>query len=293
MRRMAVRATVAASLLACVPLALGAQETVDARRAIAPDASVKIWNGGGSVRVVGTDVDSLTVTGRVAGAAGGRFFLRAEGDAVKLGVEGDQAEVRGELTVRLPRGATVWVRSVTADVSVRDLRGSVDVHSVGGRVEFRGRPEMLYAESMEGDLDLRVEGGVVRGRSGTGRITFAGTARDLSLETVSGAVELTTPGLRRVRVTTVDGDVSFAGGVRSAGALAVETHAGDVTLRLPGDLSADFELSSFEGDIDAGYAGAPRAGSGPGRRSVIFETGDGGARVEVRTFSGSIEIVPR
>mgnify|MGYP006279846249 CR=1 FL=1 len=293
-------AAVAATLLfalaglgaALPPSTAEAQETVAAGRSIAPDASIKVWNGGGELRVEGWDADSLAVTGEVAGAAGGRFFLRAEGDAAKLGVEGDQAEVRGRLVVRVPRGATVWIRTTSADVVVRELTGRVDVHTVAGGVDVRGRPETLYAESMSGEVELDLEGRIVRARSGTGGIRFRGSADDLTLDAVDGRLRVAATGLRRGRFTTVGGAIDFTGGVRRAGALTFETHAGDVRLELPAGLAADFRLSTFEGRIDAGYDGAPETDDGPGRRSVRFETGDGGSEVEVRSFSGSVTVVP-
>lgn len=269
-----------------------AQEAVAVGRSIASDASVKIWNGGGDLRVKGWDADSLAVSGVVAEVAGGRFFLRAEGEAAKLGVEGDQAEVRGRLDVRVPRGATVWIRTTSADVEVRGLTGRMDIHTVAGGVDVRSRPETFYAESMSGDVKLDLQGGIVRARSGTGGIRFAGTAEDLTLDTVDGRLEVSAPGLRRGRFTTVGGQIAFTGAVHRAGALAFETHSGDVTLELPAGLAADFRLSSFEGAIEAGYARAAETGDGQGRRSVEFETGDGGSEVEVRSFSGSVTVVP-
>ena len=269
-----------------------AQEAVAVGRPVASDASIKIWNGGGSLRVEGWDADSLAVTGEVAEVAGGRFFLRAEDDAAKLGVEGDQAEVRARLTVRVPHRATVWIRTTSADVVIRGLTGRVDVHTVTGPVDAKSRPETFYAESMGGNLELDLEGRIVRARTGTARIRFSGTAEDLTLDTVDGALEVTAPELLRGRFTTVEGEIDFTGSVRRAGALTFESHSGDVRLELPVDLAADVRLSTFEGRIDAGYPRAPKTAQGAGRRSVGFETGDGGSEVVVRTFSGSVTVVP-
>ena len=277
--------------LAAAPSAAGAQEAVAVARPIAPDASIKIWNGGGSVRVVGRDADSLTVAGEVAAVAGGRFFLRAEEDVAKLGVEGDQAEVRGRLEVGVPRGATVWIRTSSADVTVEGLTGGVDVHTAAGAIEARGRPETFYAESMSGDLELRLEADIVRARAGTGGIRFTGSARDLTLDGVDGPLEVSASGLRRGRFSTVKGAIDFTGGVPRAGALSFETHSGDVRLALPGGVGADVRLSTLEGRIEVDHPGAPDADRGTGRRSAEFELGDGGSEVEVRTFSGSVTVV--
>lgn len=266
-----------------------AHGTVDAGRAVTADASIKIWNGGGSLRVEGWPADSIHVTGETEV---GEFFFFGRGAAAKLGFQGPEEDVRGRLVVRVPEGATVWIRSGTADIVVRGFDGSLDIHSVSGAVDVDGRPANLYAESMGGDLLLRVESEIVRAQAGTGRLEFSGTAGDLTLSTVSGDLVVEAPDLRRVRLTTVDGDIRFAGAVGTGGSLAGETHAGDVTLRLPADFAADFELSTFEGRIRAPFAdGADAEPAGASARRLLrFETGSGGAEVTVRSYSGSIEV---
>ncbi len=282
-------AILAAVLAAASPT--GAQETVDFGRSIAGDAAIKVWNGGGSVRVEGWDADSLAVTGTVDATGGGRFFAVAGRNVAKVGVEGDQAEIGGRLIVRVPTGATIWVRTGSADVMVRNMTGSVDVHTVAGRIEVRSRPTTFYAESMAGDLELHLEAGIARANTATGDITFTGSVQDLALRTVSGAFDITAPDLRRGQFTTVDGDIAFRGAVRTAGALTFETHSGDVAVRLPPSLSADVRLSTFQGEIDVGYdARPPRVEEG--QRSLLFEAGAGGAEVSVRSWSGTIRIHP-
>jgi hypothetical protein len=301
-------ASLAASLAAALAAALAAgivtgaparaqqpsaQETVAYGRPLSADASIKVWNGSGSVRVEGWDADSLAVTGTVDGAGGGRFFAMAGDDVAKVGVEGDQDEVGGRLVVRVPRGATVWIRTGSAEVVARELAGAVDIHTVAGRVDARGRPATFYAESMAGDLELHLKAGVARASTGTGDITFTGSVQDLALRTVSGTLDVTAPELLRGQFTTVDGDIGFRGAIRPAGALAFETHSGDVSVRLPASLSADLRLSTFEGGIEVGYAGAGAPRSEGGRRSLLFEAGAGEAEVTVRSWSGSIRVAPR
>lgn len=272
---------------------LAAQETVNVGRPIAPDASIKIWNGGGSVRVEGWETDSLDVSGEVDEVGGGRFFLGVEADVAKLAIEGDQGEVSGRLVVKVPARATVWIRTASADIEVRGLEGSVDINTVAGRVDVQGRPEVLYAESMQGDMDLHVTAGIARAKAGSGNITFFGPAQDLALTSVSGSLDVTAPELRRGRFNSVDGDIMFDGAVGSAAALVFETHSGNVTLHLPPDLAADFRISTFLGQISVDYPQAPRPEEGAGRLSLEFEAGDGGGEVEVRCYSGSVIIETR
>ena len=280
------------ALIAAPGAAIG-QEDVAHGRPMAPDAAIKVWNGSGSVRVEGWDRDSLAVSGRVDAAGGGRFFIRADAGVAKLGVEGDQDRVGGDLVVRVPAGATVWVRTTTADVVVVGLTGDVDIHTAAGDVEADGRPATIYAESMAGDLRLHIKAGVARARAGTGRITFTGTVGDLALRSVSGALHITAPELRRGRFTTVDGAIGFDGDVRPGGALTFETHSGDIGLTLPTSLDADVRASTFEGDLEVGFPGVVVPVPGTARRVVAFEVGTGGAEVEVRSYTGSITLMPR
>lgn len=281
------------AVLVAVPGAVIGQEDVSLVRPMAADAAIKVWNGSGSVRVEGWDRDSLAVSGRLDEAGGGRFFIRAEAEVAKLGVEGDQDRVGGDLVVRVPAGATVWVRTTTADVFVVGLTGDVDIHTAAGNVDADGRPATFYAESVAGDLRLHIKTGIARARAGTGRITFTGTVDDLALRSVSGGLDITAPELRRGRFTTVDGTIDFEGDVRSGGALTFETHSGDIGLTLPASLDADVRASTFEGALEVGFPGVAVPVQGAARRSVAFEVGTGGAEVEVRSYTGSITLMPR
>lgn len=286
------RATFLAPVLPLLVLigAAQAQESIDVRHRVDPDASIKVWNEGGSVRVVGWAHDSLVVTGEVS-RGGGRFFIGRQGRGVaKLGLEAPSGSGQADLVVRVPATATVWVRTAGADVQIRGVAGSVDVHSVSGAIDVEGRLEHLYAESMGGDLRLAVTVLTARAKTGAGRIEFAGDAEDLTLSTVSGALSIEAPALRRGRFTTVDGDIQFRGGVPQAGSLAFEAHGGDVELRLDPEPDAAFELSTIEGRIVADIADRADEPGPNGSRTFTFETGTGESQVTVRTYSGSITV---
>jgi len=67
--------------------------------------------------------------------------------------------------------------------------------------------------------------------------------------------------------------------VEKGGSLAFYSHDGTIELRLPKEISADFEIATIEGkirnELDAG------------------RTGGGGANVSVTTFSGTIVLTDR
>ncbi|NIQ58485.1 MAG: hypothetical protein GWN71_35595, partial [Gammaproteobacteria bacterium] len=51
----------------------------------------------------------------------------------------------------MPRRAAVAVRTATADITVEDAEGGLDLESVSGSIEVRGPARMVYAESAGGD----------------------------------------------------------------------------------------------------------------------------------------------
>lgn len=256
-----------------------AQSGIDRKLAIAPDASIRIMNLAGSLRVVGWDRDTIAVTGTVDGAD--RLYMGGEDDSAKLGVWAEDGENPSEahLEVRVPRRSTVWVKTESADVEVSGLSGSVDVYSVTGRIEVLGELRHLYVESIGGDLAIDGTARLLRAKTAGGSITFRGEAEDANLSSVSGDLSVIVRPLARGRFESVSGNIWFEGDVEKGGSLAFYSHDGTIELRLPKEISADFEIATIEGKI---------------RNELDADlNGGGGANVTVTTFSGTIVLTER
>ena len=273
---------------------LPAQEKVDRRIAIASDASIRIWNLAGITRIIGWDRDSIAVTGT---APLGAFYMGGAGRGAKLGVErpeGSKGDLPASLEIRVPRNARLWIKSASASVEASGLTGELECASVDGAVRVEGSLRLVVAESMEGSLSVYGPMSVVRLKGGGGTITLRGARGDLMATTVGGAILLTDAALRRAYLETVSGPVAYDGTVAARGTLEVITHSGDVTLRLPTEISAEFELSSFDGAILYGLSGKGKGKGEPAPqvgKPMAFTTGGGDARVTVRSFRGEIRVL--
>ncbi len=289
--------------LALLGSAATAQGRVEERWPLDAAASVRIVSPFGSIRVLGWDAESLAVSGWLEPRAG---RLHAAGDAHvrKLAVE-PPADVRdpggARLEVRVPRGATVWVQSVTADIEVVGVDGTLDVSSGSGTIHVVGTPQDVTAETMSGSVELAGGTGRARVKTVSGEILLRGASQDLGASTLSGRIIVRAAGwqrggtgVQRGRFESVTGDVRFDGELGRGGAVELESQSGSIELRVPASTVADFDVLTIGGTITNTLSGAQTQPPGTtGGHALRFSTGAGGAQVTVRSFRGPISIEPK
>lgn len=284
-------------LLLVLGLALSAAEAEAQRRvqqtvAADPAGAVRIHNLAGRVTVSGWDRDSIAVEGTVPQAADA-FHLGVHGAAAKLGVWGPEDGSVGEarLSVRVPAGSRVWIKTSTADVVVRDVRGGVDVASVSGSIDVRGAPAEAYLESLGGTVVAEVNTRMLRARTAGGDIEVRGYVDDAQAYTVSGRISIMNKQVGRGRFESVEGGIRYRGGVARGSSVEFITHDGDIDVWFPPTLDADIRVSSYRGSVENTLGGtlAPVPGrAGRGDTSMVL--GNGGAEVVFRTFRGTVRL---
>jgi hypothetical protein len=275
------------------PAASNAQAPAHYGRAIAPDAAVRIFNLAGTVRVTGWDRDSIDVSAIVP-KGGGRLMFGGGSMGVKLGIDPPGAEINypgSLLEVRVSRRARVWIKTESAEILVAGLTSSADVSSVSGRVVITGDIEQLSAESMDGGIDVQVNAGIVRLKSAGGAIALRGTATDATLSTVSGAATMVVTGAERARMETVSGHLTFDATFRPGGNYTLESHSGDISIRLPTDINGALQLTSLEGRVTNRLTKSRVERTNQGRGELLATSG-GKATAELvaRTFKGAITL---
>ena len=275
--------------LTLITLPLSAQQKIERRIAIAPDAAIRISNFSGSVRVLGWDRDSIAVTGLAPPHTS--FYMAGSGRMAKLGLEPDDPKnpvSGGTLDVRVPRHARIWVRSSGGAIDVQALEGEVDLVSVGGTLRVTGSPRLVSAESIDGDIELVGPIRLIRAKSGAGRILLRQSSGDITATTVSGPIVVTEGEPESARFETVTGPVSYGGTLSRRGSLNIQTHSGDIELLVPTSLGAEFDLESTGGSVAIelpAKTGKPLKG-----KSLFFANAGGGAQIIGRSFKGQIRV---
>ena len=261
------------------------QPPIERRQALTPGAGVKIFIPAGRVHLVGWDKDTLVVHGTVA--RGSTFYYGAFHGGVKVSVDPDSGSAT--LDVYVPRTSLVSIKAVNADIDATDASGWF--YGVSSRIHLSGSVKNLEAESISGDVSIAVTAPWVRARTGQGRLTVGGRVDDVSATTINGAIDLTTAGLARGRVSTVNGTVRFAGDPGTQGLVDIDDYAGAVDLTLVAHMGGQCDVSTVFGQIVSEIPSVRpvAAASGQGQ-SMALVIGRGTAHVTVRTFKGDVRV---
>jgi hypothetical protein len=298
MRRAALGRCVAASalVLGLVPAA-HAQRKVSASYATTPDVSVRLFAAVGTLNVVGWERDSVAVSGVVA--SGSKVSLGAPSPVATRGLKlfvdapTEQAGREGWLTLRVPRGARVWLKTGSADVTVRDVTGGLDVNVVGGSIVVHGSPRELRAESMDGAVTIDGTPAWMRVKTATGDIALRG-GEDIGASTISGTIDARNGATERARLESTTGGIRFALGLDRGASVEIETHSGPIDVRLARASAPDVDAATVTGAIENTWTRL-KPSTGPEGRGMTLSTSGAnmGGRLVIRSFKGRIAISPR
>jgi hypothetical protein len=214
---------------------------------IAPGSQIRIWTISGNIKIQGYDGQSVFVEGFTVGRDRDRVeILDTSGpNRIDLGVRyakncGCEASVNFQ--VRVPRAMSYnfeRVLSVSGDVSLTDVTGSVKAESTSGDVMVKNVSGIVSASTTSGSVDVyisKVEGsGNMRFTSTSGSVRVKAPANldaVVDMSTISGSLTTDFPinvqerrygpgqsargqlgsGTSSIRITSVSGRVSLTKG---------------------------------------------------------------------------------
>ena len=248
---------------------------------------------GGAVIVTGASRNELRVRARTENGA---IRFTSNGGRATLEPATGRGCSDGHFEVTVPIGVKVVATTWSGSVSVRGVRGPLDVRAQSGDVDVRDSGR-LDVETLSGDVIVAGVSGETVIHTVSGGLTLSGAHGDLDIETVSGDLELNDVVAKQVRAHTTSGDVTFSGPIQTAGRYEFNTHSGEIVLHLPADIGAELSLSTFSGGIESDFpitlkAGEHGIGSSQAKR-LNFTVGRGTARISAETFSGDIALKRR
>jgi DUF4097 and DUF4098 domain-containing protein YvlB len=264
-----------------------------------PNGEVVISNVAGAIDVRGWDRAEVQVTGHL-----GRDVQRVDVDTSKGRVvikvvlpRGSTHDGDADLEVSVPKGSSVEVSAVSADVSSRGVLGTQRLNSVSGEITADIAGNDSNVRSVSGDVTVRGDGKVsnLRVSSVSGSLDLTHVAGKVDVVTVSGDARVRMDETSEVRGRTTSGNLEVTGKLTRDARVDVEGVSGDISLRLSAPDGYSMEIESFSGDIEGCLAKdkVERVSKyGPGTRLNV-RTVEAGARVRAKTLSGDIDICDR
>ena len=196
---------------------------------------------------------------------------------------------QAEIDIRLPRGAQVSVKTVTATIVATDVTGWFN--SVGGDVIVKGTARRMEAETLGGDIAIEGRAPWLSARTGNGTIKIEGLFGDVRASSVSGGISVLNKLVDRGRFESITGDIRYRGHFAPEGILDFDSHGGTITLVLPTAVTGRFALTTITGTIDNQFSGERPVDRAEGvGQDLELHRGSSGPRVTVRSFKGTIRL---
>jgi hypothetical protein len=252
--------------------------------------ALKVFNATGAVRFVGWDHDSIEVRGDVAPR--NRYYAVSDSIGAKVGMEETREGeplTHGDLTIFVPRGTQVSVKTVNGNLDATDISGWF--YTVAGAVHIGGTASSIDIEAMHGDVDVGAAVPWLRVRAGAGHVMLHGAVEDADVTTIGGTLDIASAGIMRGQFASVSGDIRWAGAPAPRAILDFSNHSGAIDFALPKSTAGTFALSTVSGMISNGFQQLRPVSQSD--RSVRLTFGRGGADVTVRTFKGAIRVHPQ
>lgn len=158
----------------------------------------------------------------------------------------------------------------------------------------------MTLESVAGDIHLKEVSGYIIVKTTGGSLVCTQCAGKLDFKSVSGSAQFLQPALNRVEASTSFGNILFDGDFIRTGLYSMKSSKGLVEVRFSGNDSFDLKAHTVTGTVDNQAAaflkpdshGAIQRGF-KSFRSLFGTVGQGLAKVELSTYSGTIRIWKR
>ena len=284
-----------AILLGTVFALPAAAEEVDKTIDAAANGHVHVSNIAGEVTIAGWSRNQVEVTGEL-GRNVEELIVERDGDKVTIKVKVPRRGGRGidsDLHIHVPEGSSIDVGTVSADISVSEVRGEQKLNSVSGDIDTEADGNDVSAEAVSGDIDVKGQEKTAETRANTvsGDVTLFRVAGIVVGESVSGDVIVDQGSFERASLNTVNGEIVFRAGLRDGGRLQIETVNGDVDVEFDDRVSGRYDIETFNGDIRNCYGPkAERTSKYTPGWELSFQEGSGNARVTVSTLNGDVSI---
>jgi DUF4097 and DUF4098 domain-containing protein YvlB len=199
-----------------------------------------------------------------------------------LDTSAPQSELSENIQLIVPEQTELQIRTQTGLIYVEQVIGDMKLESVAGDVHLK---------EVSGYIIVHTTGGSFVCTQCSGKLDF---------NTISGSAQILQPSLKSVNLITTTGNILFDGDFIRTGIYTMKSGRGLVEVRFSGADSFDLNAQTSSGVVDNRAEAFLKPDTHGFRRSAskyakgLFGTvGNGLAKVELSSFSGTVRILKR
>jgi DUF4097 and DUF4098 domain-containing protein YvlB len=240
----------------------------------AGDVSIKVWDKD-AVRVLVSHSDRETIDIKPGDQS---LLIRAHSS------RGPQRSLDYQISV--PRWMPITVNGIYTDVTLEGTGGDLTIDTNRGDIKVIGGSGFISLKSMQGEIDVSKSKGRIEVRAVNEGIHLADISGDLSAESTNGSLILDRIDSANVDLYTVNGNISYDGPIKDKGIYRLTTHNGMIGLTVPEKVNATLMVRTYNGGFKSTFP--VKLDDQNPRKRFTLTYGDGGARVELESFGGTI-----
>jgi K+/H+ antiporter YhaU regulatory subunit KhtT len=199
-----------------------------------------------------------------------------------LDTSAPQSELSENIQLTVPEQTELQIKTQTGLIYVEQVIGDMKLESVAG------------------DVHLKEVSGYIIVHTTGGSFVCTQCAGKLDFNTISGSAQILQPSLKSVNLITTTGNILFDGDFIRTGIYTMKSGRGLVEVRFSGADSFDLNAQTSSGTVDNRAEAFLKPDTHGFRRSAskyakgLFGTvGNGLAKVELSSFSGTVRILKR
>ncbi len=199
-----------------------------------------------------------------------------------LDTSAPQSELSANIQLTVPEQTELQIKTQTGLIYVEQVTGDMKL------------------ESIAGDVHLKEVSGYIIVHTTGGSFVCTQCAGKLDFNTISGSAQILQPSLKNVNLITTTGNILFDGDFIRTGIYTMKSGRGLVEVRFSGTDSFDLNAQTSSGTVDNRAEAFLKPDTHGFRRSAskyakgLFGTvGNGLAKVELSSFSGTVRILKR
>ncbi len=176
--------------------------------------------------------------------------------------------------MHVPRNSSLSTNTVSADQTIKDVRGMQRLQAVSGQIQTELCNEDLEVKNVSGEIAVRGHNGkgTLRATTVSGDLRLTDIGPEMELNTVTGDMQVRAAEVARARIKTTNGDLELrAASLTRDVRIEAEGINGDLRFRFRGALDAEFDIETFNGDIENCFGPKPHRTReyGPGNDAAL------------------------